>query len=114
MAGTHGRAMKAIERLLWWLIAGSVGGLNRGRIINALKERPFNANQLTDLLGLDYKTVRHHLEMLEKNGLVLAIGDGYGKMYGLTPILEENLQVFDGIWARIGKKHKSEIEDKGG
>jgi hypothetical protein len=52
--------------------------------------------------------------MLEKNGLVLAIGDGYGKMYGLTPILEENLQVFDGIWARIGKKHKSEIEDKGG
>jgi DNA-binding transcriptional ArsR family regulator len=105
--------MKAIERLLWWLIAGSAGGLNRGRIINILKERPFNANQLTEQLGLDYKTVRHHLEMLEKNGLIIPIGDGYGKMYGLSPLLEENFYFFEGIWARIGKKHKTVSNDIG-
>jgi DNA-binding transcriptional ArsR family regulator len=106
--------MKAIERLLWWLVAGSVGGLNRGRIINILKDRPFNANQLTEQLGLDYKTVRHHLETLEKNGMIITIGDGYGKMYTLSPLLEENLQVFDGIWARIGKKDKTSTGDMGG
>ena len=106
--------MKAIERLLWWLVAGSVGGLNRGRIINILKERPFNANQLTEQLGLDYKTVRHHLETLEKNGMIITIGDGYGKMYTFSPLLEENLQVFDGIWARIGKKDKTSTGDMGG
>ena len=100
--------MKAIERLLWWLIAGSAGGLNRGRIINILKQRPYNANQLREQLGLDYKTVRHHLGMLEKNGMIISIGEGYGKMYGLSPILEENFSVFEGIWARIGKKHKNE------
>ena len=106
--------MKAIERLLWWLIAGSAGGVNRGRIIEILKERPYNANQLTEQLGLDYKTVRHHLGMLEKNGMIISIGEGYGKMYGLSPILEENLQVFYGIWVRIGKKHKSESGDMEG
>jgi DNA-binding transcriptional ArsR family regulator len=98
--------MKAVERLLWWLVAGSVGGINRGRIISILKERPYNANQLTERLGLDYKTVRHHLQMLEKNGMIVTIGDGYGKMYTLSPLMEENIQVFDGIWARIGEKDK--------
>ena len=97
--------MKAIERLLWWLIAGSAGGLNRGRIIKILKDRPFNANQLTEQLGLDYKTVRHHLGILEKNGMIVTIGEGYGKMYVLSPILEDNLQIFEAIWARIGNKH---------
>jgi DNA-binding transcriptional ArsR family regulator len=106
--------MKAVERLLWWLVAGSVGGMNRGRILNILKERPYNANQLTEQLGLDYKTVRHHLEMLEKNGMVITIGEGYGKMYTLSPLLEENIQVFDGIWARIGKKDKTGGEGIGG
>ncbi|MEI6795273.1 MAG: winged helix-turn-helix domain-containing protein [Methanomassiliicoccales archaeon] len=106
--------MKAIERLLWWLIAGSVGGINRGRIINILKDRPYNANQLTEQLDLDYKTVRHHLEMLEKNGLIIPIGDGYGKMYGLSPLLEENLPVFEEIWVRIGKKNKTGSGDMGG
>lgn len=105
--------MKAIERLLWWLIAGSAGGMNRGRIVNALKEHPFNANQLTELLDLDYKTVRHHIDMLERNNMINSIGSGYGKMYDLAPLLEENLQVFDDIWARVGKKHKAELEDIG-
>jgi hypothetical protein len=29
--------------------------MNRARIIRALKDRPYNANQLTEVLGLDYK-----------------------------------------------------------
>lgn len=43
--------MRAVKQLLWWLIAGSEGGLNRGRIIDSLKERPCNANQLADKLA---------------------------------------------------------------
>lgn len=105
--------MNAIERLLWWLIASSVGGSNRGRIINTLKDHPFNANQLTEQLDLDYKTVRHHLEKLEKNGLIISIGAGYGKMYSLSPLLEENIAVFENIWARFGKKNIAESEDIG-
>lgn len=43
--------MRAVKQLLWWLIAGSEGGLNRGRIIDSLQERPCNANQLADKLA---------------------------------------------------------------
>ncbi len=52
------------KRLLWWLIAGTRGGVNRARIILALHDLPSNANQLAEHLGLDYKTIRHHLDVL--------------------------------------------------
>lgn len=51
-----------MKRILWWLIAGTKGGVNRARIINILNERPYNANQLSEVVDLDYKTVRHHLK----------------------------------------------------
>ncbi|MDP3066542.1 MAG: hypothetical protein Q8N08_07375, partial [Methanobacteriaceae archaeon] len=47
-----------MEGLLWWLIAGNRGGINRARIINELQSRPYNANQLAKSLGLDYKTAQ--------------------------------------------------------
>ena len=95
--------MRAVKRLLWWLLAGSTGGLNRARIINALDERPYNANQLTEKLKLDYKTVRHHLEVLEENDMITASGKKYAKMYFISPLLEENMEVFSSIWEQIGK-----------
>ena len=70
--------MNAVKRLLWWLLAGSVGGVNRGRILEELFQRPHNAHELSKLLHLDYKTIRHHLEVLEKNKLIISTGSGYG------------------------------------
>jgi len=96
--------MKAVRRLLWWLIAGGTGGLNRARIIHALNEHPCNANQLSEKLNLDYKTVRHHIKILEKNNLIISTVGKYSKMYFLSPLLEENYEVFYEIWVEIGKK----------
>ncbi len=95
--------MKAIERMLWWLFAGSAGGPSRARIILTLRDRPCNANQLARRLGMDYKTVRHHLVLLEKNSMVASIGDRYGRMYSVSLLLEENFETFSRIWARIGE-----------
>lgn len=91
------------KRLLWWLIAGTRGGANRARIINALRERPYNANQLSELLKLDYKTIRHHLDTLMKHEIIIPQGDGYGAVYFLTTIMEENYDDFSEIWAQFGK-----------
>ena len=34
------------KRLLWFVFAGSRGGINRLKIISKLKENPLNTNQL--------------------------------------------------------------------
>jgi DNA-binding transcriptional ArsR family regulator len=103
-----------MKRLLWWLLAGSRGGENRGRILLALREMPRNAHQLSEGLGLDYKTVRHHLKVLQENNVVAPSGpDQYGAVYLLTPAMEQAMPLFDEIWARIGAKPKAP-PDQGG
>jgi DNA-binding transcriptional ArsR family regulator len=97
---------RSFKHLLQWLIAGTRGGINRARIINALREEPRNANQLSGLLEVDYRTIRHHLDVLEKNGLVTSMGETYGTIFFLSYELEENFEVFEEIWNRIGKKLK--------
>lgn len=56
-----------------------------------------NANQLASTLDLDYKTVRHHLDLLVENSVVEAVGDGYGDTYFLTDRMESNLDVLETI-----------------
>ena len=103
---------RSFKHLLQWLIAGQRGGVNRALIINTLRKEPKNANQLASLLGLDYRTIRHHLGVLENNRLINSIGEQYGKMYFLADELEENFEVFEEIWNRIGKKLKRKEKDE--
>jgi len=95
---------RSLKYLLGWLIAGTRGGMSRARIINALNERPLNANQLATLLDTDYRNVRHHLEVLLKNGIITAAGEGYGMVYFLSPTMESNWSVFEEILKKISKK----------
>ena len=94
-----------MKNLLWYLIAGTKGGETRGKIISLLKKTPSNANKIAEILKLDYKTVRHHLEVLEKNNTITAINKGkYGAVYFLSELMKANLKLFDEIWAQFGKK----------
>ncbi|WP_424000190.1 ArsR/SmtB family transcription factor [Haloarcula salina] len=86
-----------MRQLLWWLIGGSRGGENRLRIVRTLQERPQNTNQLAETLDLNYKTVQHHLEVLEENNVVTTTGDDYGKMYFLTDRMSNNFDILDDI-----------------
>jgi DNA-binding transcriptional ArsR family regulator len=104
--------MNAMKRLLWWLLAGSIGGVNRGRLLEELFHTPRNANELSKLLMLDYKTIRHHLDVLEKNRLIISTGTGYGKNYFPSDLLEANKTLFQEIWGKIGKKQIKDEELK--
>ncbi len=86
-----------MRKVLWWLIGGARGGRNRFRIIKTLEREPMNANQLASTLDLNYKTIRHHLDLLVENDVVEAVGDGYGDMYFLTERMESNLGVLESI-----------------
>lgn len=91
-----------MKKLLWWLIAGSTGGPNRARIIMELHDRPFNAHQLADNLNLNYKTVRHHLKVLEDNDVVTSSGKHkYGELYFLSEKMIENYDLFNDIWKEL-------------
>ena len=95
---------RSLKYLLGWLIAGTRGGATRAKIIATLKETPQNANQLATQLGMDYRTIRHHLKVLEKNKLITTAGEGYGTTYFLSPALEENYVLFEEIVNRMWKK----------
>jgi DNA-binding transcriptional ArsR family regulator len=95
---------RPLKYLLGWLIAGTRGGPTRARIIETLKETPQNANQLSNLLGMDYRTIRHHLGVLEKNRIIISAGEGYGKTYFLSQVMEENYVLFEEILKKIWKK----------
>jgi predicted transcriptional regulator len=92
------------KRLFWYLFAGSRGGESRMRIIMHLKERPANTNQLAEALGMDYKAIQHHLDVLAKNNLVVKQGEKYGVLFFISPYLEINMDAFEEIRNRIGKK----------
>jgi len=95
---------RSLRHLLGWLIAGTRGGPTRARIVEILKETPQNANQLATSMRLDYKTVRHHLTVLEKNRIISSIGDRYGATYFLSQMMEENYALFEEILNKLWKK----------
>src|SRR5512136_1208969 len=91
-----------LDKRLWFLLAGTRGGINRARILRSLHDRPLNANDLASRLNLDYKTVRHHLDVLRENDCVMTLGnEGYGLLYTLSPRLQNHFEDFEEIWRRL-------------
>ena len=98
---------QALRQLLWYLLAGTRGGTNRARIIEALRDRPSNAHQLSEALNLDYRTIRHHLELLVKNGLLTRpAGGAYASPYFLSQFLEANFPVYEAIRDKMGPRER--------
>jgi predicted transcriptional regulator len=102
---------KYLKRLLWYLFAGTRGGPSRAEIIKALQNRPSNANQLAQILHVDYKTIQHHVRVLEENGLIVPSDKGtYGAVLFLTPKMEEALPILNEIWSKIGRRKINETD----
>ena len=51
------------------------------KILNVISKSPMNANQLSREMNLDYTTVRHHLDVLLKNGVLESVGEKYGTVF---------------------------------
>jgi len=92
---------EGMEKALWYLLTATRGGENRVRLIRALSERPKNANRLAEELDVSYKTVRHHLDMLEEHGIVEPGDNDYGRLYFLTDQFETNRETFEEITERL-------------
>jgi DNA-binding transcriptional ArsR family regulator len=88
-------------RLLWYVLGGSRGGQNRARIIEEVRKQPTNLNQLAERLELDYRSVKHHVDILVKNSLLISRGEHYGLMYFLSPWLEAHFETFREIATKL-------------
>jgi len=100
------RDLDAFERLLWWLFAGSVGAATRAQVLGAIRREPRNAQQLSQELGLDYTTVRHHLKVLEQNHIVVTEGETYGKLYFVSDAMEAHWPMLEEILEKTNKRRK--------
>ena len=89
-----------MEGVVWYVLAGTRGGENRARILEALHDRPRNPNQLAEDLELNYTTVRHHLDVLTENGMAEQAGEGYGAVYLPTDRVRDHWDIVERIAGR--------------
>ena len=87
-----------MKRLLWQMLAGTLGGYTRGFILKKLADKPYDKNQLAEALNIDYQTTGHHLDVLAKNGIITTT---YDNKYFLSKEMEANLKDFNQIWEKI-------------
>jgi predicted transcriptional regulator len=96
--------MGKFKYVLWWLLTNTQGGENRSKILKEILQRPCNAHELSNILELNYKTIRYHLDLLEKNSILFSIGEKYGKTYFPSDELKELEEYFNEIWVKFIKK----------
>ena len=94
---------KRFQKTVRFLLIGTRGGFMRGRIMQELFLAPLNPNQLAQKLGVDYKTIQHHLGVLLKNNWVVRKSESYGEAF-FPAFSREEKTLFESVWAQIGKK----------
>jgi DNA-binding transcriptional ArsR family regulator len=52
------------------ILIGRKGGKTTIMIIDKLLSKPYNANELSKLLHLDYKTITHHIDIIYEHNYV--------------------------------------------
>ena len=90
-----------LRRLLWYLLGATRGGETRARLLHQLRTQPGNINQISKRMGVEYRTVLHHIEVLKKNSLVQATGEQYGLTYFVNPWLEAHMEIFDDLCVKL-------------
>ena len=86
------------------VFTGMRGRYTRMRILCALTEHPSNTNELANMLGLDYKTIKHNIGVLEKNEFIARTGEGYGDIFSPTELILSNLPTLYKVIYEVEKK----------
>lgn len=76
----------------------SRGSLARILILQKIAQDPMNANKLAASLGLDYKTVKHHLRVLEEINFISSSKNRYGSTYHLTEYFHSRAFLIKAKW----------------
>ena len=73
-----------------------------------------NTLELSKKLGVDYKTIKHSIKVMETNNLIVRKGEGYGDMFFPSDIISSNLptlySVIRKVEVKLDKGEKRYIE----
>ena len=86
------------------MLEGTRGGPTRVKSLRATTAKPLNAHQLAKEIGMDYTTIRHHLDILVKHGVLEAVGEEYGAVFYLSKWLSQMGKVIGEILDENRKK----------
>ena len=98
----------SVDHEILWILVGSKGGQTRAKILEILSEKPMNANQIAETLGLNYHTITYNIDVLIKNKLVLVEGPRYGQVYYPSRIVTSNINAFKKIIEGATKERNKE------
>jgi predicted transcriptional regulator len=105
---------KHMSGLFSSVFTGMGGRYTRLRIICAITEEPMNTLELSKKLGVDYKTIKHSIKVMETNNLIVRKGEGYGDMFFPSDIISSNLptlySVIRKVEVKLDKGEKRYIE----
>lgn len=86
------------------LILGRKGGRTTVKIIDEILKQPYNTNQLSNELDLDYNTVKYHMHLILKSELVVQSENKYGSLFYPSPKLINNLKEYEQIKRYLNNK----------
>lgn len=92
----HNRSIWNLEDVeLVNILVGRDGGKTTIRIIDELLLRPFNKNKLANVLNLDYKTIKYHINILHEHKYVNNMKVGNTKIYYPSDKLFKSLREYN-------------------
>lgn len=76
----------------------------RIKILKSIIDDPKNANQISKDIDVNYRTIEHHLKLLSENKLIMAQGEGYGKVYFVSSLISENMHLLKKVFNETEKE----------
>lgn len=99
------------DKTLLKIILCREGGRTTSEIMDLLLEYPYNKNQLSEILGVNYNTITYHLKIVCKNNYMEEIVIGNKYYYEPTPKLKNSLEDYNIIKENL---YKLGLNDKHG
>ncbi|MBP3791305.1 MAG: winged helix-turn-helix transcriptional regulator [Methanobrevibacter sp.] len=93
---------------LLYLIKSRDGGKTTARIIDAILEGPYNRNQLSKKLQLDYKTICYHIQLISKYDYITQEKFEQNYYYRPSKKLLKNINEYNLIKESIKNEGKNE------
>ncbi|MGC8608621.1 MAG: ArsR/SmtB family transcription factor [Thermoplasmata archaeon] len=94
------------RRLIWWLFFATRGGEMRKKIIQFLSANPSNIYQISTGLKVNYRTVEHHVKILEENHIISSVGEKYGKTFFVSSTFRDKFPIIEEYEMKMKKKYR--------